>query len=265
MSRSSTRWWALAVIALAQFIVIMDTSIIGVALPEIQADLGFSQGDLSWVFNAYVIAFGGLLLLGGRLADLLGAKKMFATGWAVLAAGWPLCLPVGAQPVERAEPAQISPAGQVELARLADLTAQRLKLNLDYDAAALKAAGSITLRLEGGLSDDELWSLLNRVLATRGFTTVRVPGRLAYAVVRLADAPNLADQLLDPSSLVPVRGHSVAARTRHLHEHRVGDGEPTLREELAECVQPILDSLRVVQPIEPEQHGSRVAEVPTKI
>ena len=81
------RWTALAVIALAQFIVIMDTSIIGVALPEIQTDLGFSPGDLSWVFNAYVVAFGGLLLLGGRLADLYGAKRVFMTGWAVLAAG----------------------------------------------------------------------------------------------------------------------------------------------------------------------------------
>ena len=81
------RWTALAVIALAQFVVIMDTSIIGVALPEIQADLGFSPEDLSWVFNAYVIAFGGLLLLGGRLSDLFGAKRMFALGWLVLAAG----------------------------------------------------------------------------------------------------------------------------------------------------------------------------------
>jgi len=81
------RWWALAVIALAQFIVIMDTSIIGVALPDIQRDLGFDQNSLSWVFNAYVIAFGGLLLLGGRLSDLFGARKMFATGWAVLLAG----------------------------------------------------------------------------------------------------------------------------------------------------------------------------------
>jgi EmrB/QacA subfamily drug resistance transporter len=81
------RWTALAVIALAQFMVIMDTSIIGVALPEIQMDLGFSPGDLSWVFNAYVVAFGGLLLLGGRLSDLFGARRLFLTGWAVLAAG----------------------------------------------------------------------------------------------------------------------------------------------------------------------------------
>jgi EmrB/QacA subfamily drug resistance transporter len=81
------RWSALAVIALAQFMVIMDTSIIGVALPEIQTDLGFSPEDLSWVFNAYVVAFGGLLLLGGRLSDLLGAKRIFTAGWAILAAG----------------------------------------------------------------------------------------------------------------------------------------------------------------------------------
>ena len=81
------RWSALAVIALAQFMVIMDTSIIGVALPEIQQDLGFSPEDLSWVFNAYVIAFGGLLLLGGRLSDLLGAKRVFAAGWVILVVG----------------------------------------------------------------------------------------------------------------------------------------------------------------------------------
>jgi EmrB/QacA subfamily drug resistance transporter len=81
------RWAALAVIALAQFMVIMDTSIIGVALPEIQTDLGFSPENLSWVFNAYVVAFGGLLLLGGRLSDLLGAKRVFSAGWLVLAVG----------------------------------------------------------------------------------------------------------------------------------------------------------------------------------
>ncbi|MFI6580570.1 MFS transporter [Embleya sp. NPDC050493] len=81
------RWSALALIALAQFMVIMDTSIIGVALPEMRTDLGFSQENLSWVFNAYVVAFGGLLLLGGRLSDLFGAKRMFSAGWAVLGAG----------------------------------------------------------------------------------------------------------------------------------------------------------------------------------
>lgn len=84
---SPRRWTALALIALAQFIVIMDTSIIGVALPRIQEDLGFSQESLSWVFNAYVVAFGGLLLLGGRLSDLFGARRLFGAGWLILLTG----------------------------------------------------------------------------------------------------------------------------------------------------------------------------------
>ena len=87
MKQTSRRWWALGLIALAQFMVIMDTSIIGVALPQMQADLGFTPENLSWVFNAYVVAFGGLLLLGGRLADLFGARRVFAAGWVILLAG----------------------------------------------------------------------------------------------------------------------------------------------------------------------------------
>lgn len=84
---SPRRWTALVLIALAQFTVIMDTSIIGVALPKMQVDLGFSPEGLSWVFNAYVVAFGGLLLLGGRLSDLFGAKRIFVAGWTVMAGG----------------------------------------------------------------------------------------------------------------------------------------------------------------------------------
>jgi len=78
------RWRALFLLCAAQFIVILDTSIIGVALPAVQRALGFSQEGLSWIFNAYVIAFGGLLLLGGRLSDLLGQRRVFMLGFAVL-------------------------------------------------------------------------------------------------------------------------------------------------------------------------------------
>jgi EmrB/QacA subfamily drug resistance transporter len=81
------RWLGLSLIAAAQFVVIMDTSIIGVALPDIQRELGFTAESLSWVFNAYVVAFGGLLLLGGRLSDLFGARRVFIGGWAVLLLG----------------------------------------------------------------------------------------------------------------------------------------------------------------------------------
>lgn len=80
----SKRWAALFLLCTAQFIVIMDTSIIGVALPAIKEDLGYSQSGLQWIFNAYVILFGGFLLLGGRLSDLYGARKIFIWGFALL-------------------------------------------------------------------------------------------------------------------------------------------------------------------------------------
>src|SRR5215218_90185 len=78
------RWKALALLSLAQFVVILDTSIIGVALPTIQQHFGFSQTDLQWIFNAYVIVFGALLLLGGRLSDILGQRTIFIIGFITL-------------------------------------------------------------------------------------------------------------------------------------------------------------------------------------
>src|ERR671919_2439106 len=78
------RWKALGLLSLAQFLVILDTSIIGVALPTIQEQFGFSQADLQWIFNAYVIVFGALLLLGGRLSDIIGQKKIFIIGFLTL-------------------------------------------------------------------------------------------------------------------------------------------------------------------------------------
>lgn len=78
------RWMALALLCLANFMVIMDTSIIGVALPAIKEALGYTQASLQWVFNAYVIFFGGLLLLGGRLSDLFGQRRIFMWGFSIL-------------------------------------------------------------------------------------------------------------------------------------------------------------------------------------
>ncbi|HWC38053.1 MAG TPA: MFS transporter, partial [Acidimicrobiales bacterium] len=71
------RWFALAVIVAAQFMVVLDIAIVNVALPSIKNDLHFSQESLQWVVTAYAILFGGALLLGGRLADLLGRRRMF--------------------------------------------------------------------------------------------------------------------------------------------------------------------------------------------
>ena len=84
-STASNKWLALALLAAAQFVVILDASIVNVALPSIGADLNFSQENLSWVVNAYVLVFGGFLLLGGRMADLLGRRRLFMIGLVVFA------------------------------------------------------------------------------------------------------------------------------------------------------------------------------------
>jgi len=90
-SKKDRRWSALALIVTAQFMVILDVAIVNVALPSIKADLGFSQTTLQWVISAYAIMFGGTLLLGGRLADLLGRRRMFVAGLVLFTAASLLC------------------------------------------------------------------------------------------------------------------------------------------------------------------------------
>jgi EmrB/QacA subfamily drug resistance transporter len=85
------RWSALALIVTAQFMVILDVAIVNVALPSIKTDLAFSETNLQWVVSAYAILFGGALLLGGRLADLLGRRRLFIGGLALFAASSLLC------------------------------------------------------------------------------------------------------------------------------------------------------------------------------
>src|SRR5213082_3393230 len=77
------RWAALAVIVAAQFMVILDIAIVNVALPSIKTDLHFTQESLQWVVTAYALLFGGVLLLGGRMADLLGRRRLFMAGLAL--------------------------------------------------------------------------------------------------------------------------------------------------------------------------------------
>src|SRR3954468_15408981 len=79
------RWTALILLCVAQFIVVLDASIVNVALPSIGKGLDFSEENLPWIVNAYVIAFGGFLLLGGRAADLLGRRRVFMAGLVVVA------------------------------------------------------------------------------------------------------------------------------------------------------------------------------------
>ena len=99
MSMKNSRWLSLIVLCTGFLLIVVDMTIVNVALPSIQKDLGFSQSGLAWVINAYLIAFGGLLLLAGRVGDLVGRKRVFLAGLAIFTAASLLCGLSFAQPM----------------------------------------------------------------------------------------------------------------------------------------------------------------------
>ncbi|MGP3638365.1 MFS transporter [Streptomyces sp. 24-1644] len=185
------RWWALGVLAAAQFMVIMDTSIIGVALPEMQRDLGFSQGDLQWVFNAYVIAFGGLLLLGGRLSDLLGARKVFVAGWSVLIAGSVVAaaaqsawVEVAGRAVQGVGGALIAPASMTLLMMLFGHSPKELGKALALYGAAAPAGGTAGVFLGGVFTEWVSWPWVFIIYIPIGIATLLSTGLLPAVAAR---------------------------------------------------------------------------------
>jgi EmrB/QacA subfamily drug resistance transporter len=173
------RWWALGVLAAAQFMVIMDTSIIGVALPEMQKDLGFSQGELQWVFNAYVIAFGGLLLLGGRLSDLLGARKVFNAGWVVMIAGSVVAaaaqtaaVEVVGRAVQGVGGALIAPAAMTLLMTLFGHNPKELGKAMALYGAAAPAGGTAGVFLGGVFTEWLSWPWVFIIYVPIGLATL---------------------------------------------------------------------------------------------
>src|SRR3954467_13126225 len=98
-SKAPSRWLSLVVLCAGMLMIILDQTIVNVALPAIQHDLGFSQSDLAWVVNAYLIAFGGLLLLAGRLGDLIGRRRVFLSGLALFTTASLLCAVADSQGV----------------------------------------------------------------------------------------------------------------------------------------------------------------------
>jgi EmrB/QacA subfamily drug resistance transporter len=157
-------WLGLAVIAAAQFMVIMDTSIIGVALPRMQAELGFTQENLSWVFNAYVVALGGLLLLGGKLSDVFGARRLFSAGWVVLLAGSLVAGLAGnvetelvGRAVQGAGSALIAPSALTLLFMLFGANPRELPKALALYGAAAPAGGTAGVFLGGVITEYLSW------------------------------------------------------------------------------------------------------------
>jgi EmrB/QacA subfamily drug resistance transporter len=157
------RWFALALLAAAQFVVVLDASIVNVALPSIGGALHFSQDDLSWVINAYTLTFGGFLLLGGRLADLLGRRRLFMIGLTLFAvasfaggiaqsAGWL----VAARAVQGLGAALLSPAA---LSLLTTIFAEGKERNtaLGVWGAVAGSGGAVGVLLGGMLTEWAGW------------------------------------------------------------------------------------------------------------
>lgn len=158
------RWLALALLCAAQFIVILDTSIIGVALPAIQRDLGFTPEGLSWIFNAYVVAFGGLLLLGGKLGDIFGPRRMFMLGFAILTGASLLAglapsqeLLLAGRALQGVGAALIAPSALTVLMRLFGHNGAELGRAFGFWGAAAAAGGTAGVFLGGVITEWLSW------------------------------------------------------------------------------------------------------------
>src|SRR5215475_15588590 len=111
------KWFALALLCAVQFMVVLDVAIVNVALPSIQVDLDFTQQNLQWVISAYALVFGGFLLLGGRLADIIGRRRIFMAGLVVFSLGsllsgfaWSEASLIGARAIQGLGAALITPS-----------------------------------------------------------------------------------------------------------------------------------------------------------
>ncbi|MGD8169956.1 DHA2 family efflux MFS transporter permease subunit [Herbiconiux sp. P16] len=164
---SSRRWWVLSTVALAQLMVVLDSTVVNIALPAAQADLGFSDGERQWVVTAYSLAFGSLLLLGGRLSDLIGRKRTFIIGLI----GFALASAVGgaapgfgtlvaARAVQGAFAALLAPTALAVLTTTFTVPKERARAFGVFGAIA-GAGGAIGLLLGGFLTEyfDWRWNL----------------------------------------------------------------------------------------------------------
>ena len=214
---------ALGLLVSAQFVVMLDTSIVNVALPSIQADLALSPSGITWVVNAYILAFGGLLLLFGRVADLVGRRRMFVGGSAVFTLGTLLAgfapgqeLLVTGRVVQGAGAAALSPAA-MSLLLLAFPGEARARAMSIWGAAS--AVGGATGVLAGGL--------LSGYLGWSSVFFVTVPASVAAVVLarRLLPESDRGDRRrLDGRGAVTITGAVAALVHAAL---AVGDGAPT--------------------------------------
>lgn len=159
----SRRWWTLSIVALAQLMIVLDSTVVNIALPSAQTDLGFSNGDRQWVVTAYSLAFGSLLLLGGRLSDLIGRKVTFIVGLVGFAGASALGgaagsfeLLVAARALQGAFGALLAPTALAVLTTTFTVPKERARAFGVFGAIA-GAGGAVGLLLGGVLTENFSW------------------------------------------------------------------------------------------------------------
>ena len=160
---SDRRWLALAALAVAQFMVFLDETVVNVALPSIKVDLGFSQATLSWVVSAYIVVFGGLVLLGGRIADLFGRRRVFLLGTSVFGVASLLDglassqgMLIGARVLQGVGAALATPAALALVAALFPVQVERVKALSIW--GALSGLGfAVGILLGGAITEAASW------------------------------------------------------------------------------------------------------------
>ncbi len=160
---SSGRWLTLVVVGLAQLMVVLDNTVVNIALPSAQQDLGFTNGERQWIVTAYSLAFGSLLLLGGRLSDLIGRKRTFVLGLvgfaaasAVGGAASSFGMLVTARAAQGAFAALLAPTALAVLTTTFTVPKERARAFGVFGAIA-GAGGAIGLLLGGVLTEDLDW------------------------------------------------------------------------------------------------------------
>ncbi len=195
-----TRWLALYVLCVGMLMIVLDATIVNVALPSIQDDLGFSQSNLAWVVNAYLIAFGGLLLLAGRIGDLIGQRRIFLIGLAVFTAASLVCaiaqsqgVLIGARFVQGVGGALTSAVILGMIVTMFPEPREQAKAIGVYSFVA-SAGGSIGLLAGGALTEAINWHWIFFVnlpigVATAFFALRLVEGREGIGLREGADIP----------------------------------------------------------------------------
>src|SRR2546421_2200480 len=195
---SRTRWYPLIVLCLGSLMIVLDTTIVNVALPSIRADLGFSQTSLAWVVNAYLLTFGGFLLLGGRLGDVFGHRRLFLSGITLFTLASLVCglsttqgMLIGARAVQGLGGAVASAVSLSLMMSLFTEPAERAKAMGVFGFVAA-GGGSIGVLLGGVLTDLLNWHWIFLVNVPVGIAVVVLSLRL-LPTARGAAAPGRLD------------------------------------------------------------------------